>query len=210
MDGDLAAVPELLSLAEEFGATLILDDAHGTGTLGKTGSGALEHFFGSSFSVPNFGLVQVGTLSKALGAQGGFVCGSKVLIDWLVNSARPFIYTTGLNPASCGAALKSLQIIEREPERITRLHRVKALLAHGLNDSGHNATEQPSPIIPVIVGEAEDAIRLSERLLQRGVWCPAIRPPTVPQGTSRLRVTARADLTNEQIEKVLSVFAAVA
>jgi 7-keto-8-aminopelargonate synthetase-like enzyme len=258
MDGDLAPLPELLQLATEFDATLILDDAHGTGTLGAHGRGALEYFkdqnskinrplasvhqskelsLRGSLSdrgnlafarerlprlVPRLAmtyfckrsndsstLVQIGTLSKALGSQGGFVCGSKVLIEWLVNAARPFIYTTGLNPAACGAALQSLKIIEREPQRLRRLQDVKTKLAHGLSTLGFDAREQPSPIIPVIVGEAARAVELSEKLLQRGLWCPAIRPPTVPQNSSRLRVTANAELSDADVARVLQAFSEI-
>jgi 8-amino-7-oxononanoate synthase len=206
MDGDLAPLPELLQMSEEFGASLILDDAHGTGTLGVTGRGTYEYFQVSSLQSPASNHVQIGTFSKALGAQGGFVCGSRTLIECLVNIARPFIYTTGLNPAACGAALQSLRIIEREPERIARLQEVKTKLAQGLSALGFDARMQPSPIVPVIVGAAERTLALSEKLLERGVWCPAIRPPTVPQNTSRLRVTAHSEWSDEAIEQVFATF----
>jgi 8-amino-7-oxononanoate synthase len=202
MDGDLAPLAQLIELAQEFDAMTILDDAHGTGTLGATGRGALEELnFGHTTNI-----IQVGTLSKALGAQGGFVCGSRVLIEWLINAARPFIYTTALNPASCGAALQSLKIIEREPERISRLRQVKTRLARGLSTLGFDAREQPSPIIPVIVGEAQHAVELSEKLLARNIWCPAIRPPTVPKNASRLRVTASSELGDDDLKRVLAAF----
>lgn len=206
MDGDLAPISQLLDLASEFDSTLILDDAHGTGTLGVSGRGALEQL---NIAAP-FNAVQTGTLSKALGAQGGFVCGDGALIEWLINAARPFIYTTGLNPASCGAALQSLKIIEREPERISRLHEVKTELARGLSTLGFDVKEQPSPILPVLAGEAARASDFSEKLLEQGVWCPAIRPPTVPKNSSRLRVTANSELTDESIARVLKAFAQIA
>jgi 8-amino-7-oxononanoate synthase len=209
MDGDLAPLPELLQIASEFDATLILDDAHGTGTLGTYGRGTLEHFTQSSIINRPSSIVQIGTLSKALGSQGGFVCGSKALIEWLVNAARPFIYTTGLNPASCGAALQSVKIIEREPQRLQRLHKVKVQLTRGLSTLGFDAREQPSPILPAIVGEAARAVELSEKLLQRGLWCPAIRPPTVPQNSSRLRVTANAELSDADVARVLQAFSEI-
>lgn len=203
MDGDLAPVPQLLELAQEFDATLILDDAHGTGVLGESGRGVVEHFKLENSNQ----IIQVGTLSKAFGAQGGFVCGSKVLIEWLVNAARPFIYTTGLNPASCGAALAALKIIAREPGRIARLREVKTCLARGLTTLGFDAREQASPIIPVLVGEANRALELSEKLLEQKIWCPAIRPPTVPKNSSRLRVTANSELSADDIARVLQAFA---
>jgi 8-amino-7-oxononanoate synthase len=207
MDGDVATVPELLEMTETFDATLILDDAHGTGVLGATGRGTLEFFCHSKFQTRNSNLVQVGTLSKALGGQGGFVVGDEILIEWLVNAARTFIYTTGLNPAACGAARASLQIIEREPERLKRLQEVKEKLARGLIALGFDAREQPTPILPIMIGDAKSAVALSEKLLAQNIWCPAIRPPTVPKSSSRLRVTANADLSDDDIARVLGAFA---
>jgi 8-amino-7-oxononanoate synthase len=202
MDGDLADVPQLLNLAEEFNALLLLDDAHGTGTLGETGHGTAEHF-----KIQNHPrIIHIGTLSKAIGGQGGFVASSQQIIDWLINQARPFIYTTALNPASCASAQKAFEIIEREPQMANQLRTITQQLAQGLQELGFNAILQPSPIIPVIIGEAQDALNLSNQLLQKGIWCPAIRPPTVPTGKSRLRLTANLSLTQEDITKVLSAF----
>ncbi|MEO6909042.1 MAG: 8-amino-7-oxononanoate synthase [Abditibacteriaceae bacterium] len=202
MDGDLAHVPELLVLAERFDALLLLDDAHGTGTLGATGHGTAEYF-----GVKNSPrIIHIGTLSKAIGGQGGFVAASQQIIDWLINQARPFIYTTALNPASCASAQKSFEIIEREPQMAHQLRAITEQLAHGLQELGWNAVLQPSPIIPVIIGEAQDALKISERLLQHGIWCPAIRPPTVPAGKSRLRLTANLSLAESDIAKVLLTF----
>jgi glycine C-acetyltransferase/8-amino-7-oxononanoate synthase len=207
MDGDIAPIPELLEMAEKFDATLILDDAHGTGVLGATGHGALEHFCNPELKIQNSKLVQVGTLSKALGAQGGFVVGDETLIEWLINAARTFIYTTGLNPAACGAARASLRIIEREPQRLKRLREVKEKLARGLIELGFDAREQPTPVLPVVIGDAKNAVALSEKLLAQNIWCPAIRPPTVPKNSSRLRVTAGADFSDDDIARVLNAFA---
>jgi 8-amino-7-oxononanoate synthase len=219
MDGDVADLPKLLELAEQFEATIILDDAHGTGTLGLTGRGAVEHLglhqernttsnAGSS-SPPHPAIIQIGTLSKALGSQGGFVVGSRTLIDWLVNMARPFIYTTALNPASCAAATAALEIIRHEPHRIARLRETTRRLAAGLKELGFDARLQPSPIIPVLAGDAARAVAWSDALLRHGVWCPAIRPPTVPAGSSRLRVTVSAALEDQHIVHVLEAFAQV-
>ena len=193
MDGDTANLTALSKLTTQFNATLILDDAHGT---------AIQNA-----KIQN--CILIGTLSKALGSQGGFVVASQIIIDWLVNVARPFIYTTGLAPASCSAALKALEIVQREPERVARLHQVTAKLAHGLIARGFAARLNLSPIIPLIIGDAKHAVALSEALLERGLWCPAIRPPTVPAGTSRLRLTANAILTDEAIESILQIFAEV-
>ena len=152
-------------------------------------------------------IIQVGTLSKAIGSQGGFVAAEKSATEWLINTARTFIYTTGLNPAACGAALKSFEIIEREPQRLKRLQNVKTRLADGLSTLGFDAQKHISPIIPVLVGDASRAVELSEKLLQKNIWCPAIRPPTVPQNASRLRVTSNVDLSDEEIAGVLTAFA---
>lgn len=206
MDGDLCDLPQLFALCREFDAVLILDDAHGTGTLGANGRGAIEHF---ELDKSEISLVEIGTLSKALGAQGGFVCGSQLLIDYLTNAARPFIYSTGLSPMLCGAVLEALRVLENEPQLLTRLRDATTHLAFGLRQLGFEAHAHPSPIISVVVGEARDAIALSETLLELGVWCPAIRPPTVPKGTSRLRVTASAALTDDDILRALNAFAQV-
>lgn len=207
MDGDLAPIPELINLSHEFKALLVLDDAHGTGVLGPTGRGTLEQLGIAKSEIKNASLIQVGTLSKALGSQGGFVAGSASIIEWLINAGRSFIYTTGLNPAACGAALTSLELIDREPERLQRLRKVKTKLAQGLSALGFDAQEQLSPIIPVMVGEASRAVELSDKLLAQNIWCPSIRPPTVPKDSSRLRVTASADLSNEDIAEALTAFA---
>jgi 8-amino-7-oxononanoate synthase len=206
MDGDLCDLPQLFALCREFDAVLILDDAHGTGTLGTNGRGTIEHF---ELDKSEISLVEIGTLSKALGAQGGFVCGSQLLIDYLTNAARPFIYSTGLSPMLCGAASAALRVLESEPQLLTRLRDATTRLAFGLRQLGFKARAHPSPIISVQIGEAQHAVELSEKLRELGVWCPAIRPPTVPKGTSRLRVTASAALTDDDILRALNAFAQV-
>jgi len=219
MDGDVADLPELLELANRFDATLIIDDAHGTGALGPDGRGALEHFgIGpqdrGGFQPPTQtathpeNVITIGTLSKALGSQGGFVAASQLVIDWLVNTARPFIYTTALNPAACGAALAALRVLAAEPCLVETLRSNTCRLAEGLQAIGYDARHQPSPIIPVMIGDPATAVRLSAALLEHGLWCPAIRPPTVPSGTSRLRVTASAGLNAPQIDFALKAFLA--
>jgi 8-amino-7-oxononanoate synthase len=208
MDGDVAEVPRLLRMCDEFDATLILDDAHGTGVLGADGGGAASHF-ALHEGAASTRMVEIGTLSKALGAQGGFVVGPQLLIDYLVNAARPFIYTTGLAPATCGAARASLEIIAREPQRVARLHEVTKDLCERLRALGFQIPRTESAIVPVIAGDENRALRWSENLLGRGVWCPAIRPPTVPRGTSRLRVTASAALSRDDIDRAVAAFASL-
>ncbi|HEY0074897.1 MAG TPA: 8-amino-7-oxononanoate synthase [Abditibacteriaceae bacterium] len=198
MDGDLADLTRLDELSSSFEAVLILDDAHAVGTL-ETKSKVQE----------SSEIIWVGTLSKALGSQGGFVVASQIVVDWLVNAARPFIYSTGLSPANCGAALKALEIVRREPQRQQQLREVTKQLANGLRELGYEARLQPSPIIPIVIGDASRALALSDALLQRGLWCPAIRPPTVPPGTSRLRLTANATWDDATIARILSIFSQV-
>jgi 8-amino-7-oxononanoate synthase len=189
MDGDLAPLAELVDLAERFGAMLLVDEAHGTGVFGPDGRGA-----SSEAGVADRVAIKIGTLSKALGSVGGFVAGSRRLIDWLVNHARPLIYSTALPPSAIAAAQAALQIVQAEPwrrERVrSRAARLRAeLSAEGL-DVGPSTTS--GPIVPVLLGEAERAVNLADRLLDRGFLVPAIRPPTVPDGTARLRISLTA------------------
>jgi 8-amino-7-oxononanoate synthase len=213
MDGDLCDGPRLFSLAIQVGAIVILDDAHGLGVLGKSGRGAIQHWCERhpDFAKMSQGVdvIHVGTLSKSLGAQGGFVAGSEVVIHWLVNSARSFIYTTGLNPAACGAAFAALHVLKCEPQRVERMRTVKTQLVASLRTLGFEAREHPTAIIPIFIGGAEAAIGLSNALLQKGIWSPAIRPPTVPVGTSRIRVTASSALTDADLVTIREAFASV-
>lgn len=207
MDGDLCDLPQLFALCREFDAVLVLDDAHGTGTLGASGRGTLEHFAQDKGGID---VVEIGTLSKALGAQGGFVVGSQILVDFLANAARPFVYSTGISPILCGAVLGALGVLRGEPQLLPRLRSATSRLASGLCELGFDAKLQPSPIISVRVGEAKEAVALSEKLLELGVWCPAIRPPTVPLGASRLRVTASSAFGDAETARVLAAFRAAA
>lgn len=202
MDGDLCDLPALLELAREFDAHILLDDAHGTGTLGATGRGTAEHF-----QLHDERIIPVGTLSKALGSQGGFVAGPQILIDTLVNTARPFIYSTALNPPAVGAALKSLELIQRDPVRIQNCRHNVQFLAQELQQLGFDARQQPSPILPVVIGTEEQALKASSQLEALGLWCPAIRPPTVAPGTSRLRIAVNASWTAEELHRIVAAFA---
>ena len=202
MDGDLLPLSEVLPLCDEFDAILVLDDAHGTGTLGATGRGLEEHFGLHSGRV-----LTIGTLSKALGSQGGFVCGPRVAIDYLVGTAPSFIYSTGLNPPAVGAALTALQILQREPERVARCRANATQLATRLSELGFDARFSGTPIVPVILGDERDALALSSHLETLGVWCPAIRPPTVPRGTSRLRLAASSEWNEADLNRITQAFA---
>lgn len=204
MDGDLAPLPELYKATQQADATLVVDDAHGTGVMGPEGRGTVEHF-----GMEEAPLVQMGTLSKALGGMGGFVAGSRDLIEYLVNRARPFIYTTALPPAMAAAAIAALDVIQAEPERRARLWRLRDRLHAGIRRMGFDMLDSRSPIIPLLVGDAQAALSLSEALLARGVYAPAIRPPTVPDGTSRLRMSVTAGHTPDQIDYVLEALSAI-
>ena len=202
MDGDLAPLPELARLASEFDCYLMIDDAHATGVIGPEGKGTAAHF-----DLEGSIEVQMGTLSKALGSYGAFVAGSRQLIDLLINRARSFIFTTALPPASAGAALEALRIVEREPERLERLWRNTANLKQGLTSAGFNLGLSETFIIPVIVGGAGECVRMAEALLDEGVFAQAIRPPTVRKGASRLRVVPTSEHSDDNIEFAVEAFA---
>ena len=202
MDGDLAPLPELAALARSHEAWLMIDDAHATGVLGKDGIGGLEHY-----GMLGGAEIVMGTLSKALGSQGGFVCGSKDLIHFLVNRARSFIYTTALAPASCAAALAALEIIGQEPERRQTLMENASYLCGELkrNFSGEARLLNgfATPIIPFLTDEPERTLRISKELLERGIFVPAIRPPTVPKGECRLRFSLSSSHSKDDIRALL-------
>ncbi|BCM90409.1 8-amino-7-oxononanoate synthase [Abditibacteriota bacterium] len=204
MDGDLLPLPEVLALCGEFEAILLLDDAHGTGTLGATGRGIEEHF-----GVHSERILTVGTLSKALGSQGGFVCGPRVAIDYFLGAAPSFVYSTGLNPPAVGAALAALRLLQREPGRVRRCRDNAMQLATRLGELGFEACFSGTPIIPVIIGDERAALALAAQLEARGLWCPAIRPPTVPRGTSRLRLTACSEWGPEELERIVAGFSSI-
>ncbi len=210
MDGDLCDLPAIVSLAEEFDALVVLDDAHGTGTLGATGRGTAEQFGelkAAPLSDASARIVTLGTLSKALGSQGGFVCGPRVLIDYLVGAARPFVYSTGLNPPAVAAALEALRILEQEPQRVSQCRLNAEILARELGALGHEVAAPVSPIVPVYAPDSAAALQLSARLLERKLWCPAIRPPTVKR--ARLRLTSNASWDDETLARIVAGFGAL-
>jgi len=195
MDGLLAPLPEICDLAERFGALVIVDEAHGTGVFGEHGRGVVEQT-GTEDRVA----VRTGTLSKAIGCLGGFVAGSRSLIDVLRNSARTQMFSTALPGAVCAAAARSLELIVAEPERRTHLHELAGLLRAELAHFELPTVEgSAGPIVPVIVGEPEAAVEIARQTLREGFLVGAIRPPTVPRGTSRLRVSLSAALAESDI-----------
>lgn len=199
MDGDIAPLEEILWLVEKYGAALILDDAHATGVLGKGGRGTLEHLGLEE----NPFIIQVGTLGKALGTFGAFVAGGEDVIELLRSKARTFVYTTSLPPAVCAASITAFDMVEQNPFLRKRLWENVRYFKEGLGRLAL-ATVSSTQIIPVVVGSAEETMEISLRLLEKGVFIQGIRPPTVPDNTSRLRVTVTAAHTKEDLDTALS------
>jgi len=196
MDGDRAPLADIVSAAREFGAEVMVDEAHATGVLGPRGAG-----LAAELGVTGDVAVHVGTLGKALASFGAYVAGSSRLIELLINRARPFVFTTGLPPAAAAAAHAAIDITEREPERRAGLLARARRLGQRLRETGASVPHVESQILPIIVGSAAQAVAVARELLERGVYVAAIRPPTVPEGTSRLRVSLMATHTNEHVER---------
>jgi len=206
MDGDLAPLPELAALARRHGAWLMVDDAHGLGVLGAQGGGSVAHYGIDAEAVP----ILMGTLGKALGTFGAFVAGSEALIENLINTARSYIYTTALPPALAEATRVSLRLARTEPWRRERLQCLVKRLRNGAAQLGLALMPSSTPIQPLLVGEAARAVRVSEALEAAGILVPAIRPPTVPKGGARLRVTLSAAHDEEQVDRLLDALAGAA
>jgi 8-amino-7-oxononanoate synthase len=204
MDGDIADLPGIVELAERYGAWVMVDDAHATGVLGQRGAGTVEHF-GLHGRVP----VQMGTLSKAVGAEGGYIAGSRELIEFFRNFARPFIFSTALSPAVIGTALAAFDLIEKEPERRVRLSALSRMARERLLAMGFRVLPGETPILPILIGEAEPAVRFACLLEEEGIFAPAIRPPSVPPGTSRIRLTLMATHSEADVEEVVEAFSKI-
>lgn len=199
MDGDLAKLPEICATARHHDAWVMVDDAHGFGCLGATGAGIVEHYGLGLEDVP----VLVGTLGKAFGTAGAFIAGSEELVETLIQFARPYIYTTSQPPAVAWATLKSLQLLRDESWRREHLARLIAQFRAGASALGLQLMDSPTPIQPLLIGDSQRALQLSAGLRQRGILITAIRPPTVPQGTARLRVTLSAEHSEDDIARLL-------
>ena len=193
MDGDLANLPELLRIAREQGALLMIDEAHATGVIGKTGRGLAEHYGCEHADVT------VGTLSKAVAAEGGFVAGKRQLIEFLRNKSRSFIFTTAMAPAVAAAACNNLKFIDAHPERVLQLQENVKFFCEALRREGLNVPTSPSAIVPIIVGDEARALDISAKLQERGILIPAIRYPTVAKGEARLRASLMATHTREEL-----------
>jgi glycine C-acetyltransferase len=204
MDGDLGRVPELAALAEEYGAIMMVDDAHASGVFGRHGSGTVDHF-GCHGRVD----IQVGTLSKAVGVLGGYVAGSRALIEFLYHRARPFLFSTSHPPAVTAACIAALDVLESEPQWIERLWDNTRFFKAGLQALGFNTGASESPITPVIVGEAPVAADMSDKLFARGVFAQSLGFPTVARGKARLRTIVAATHTREDLQYALDTFGQV-
>lgn len=201
MDGDIAPLPDLCALAREYGAIMMVDDAHASGVLGRAGRGTVDHF-GLHGQVD----IQVGTLSKAFATLGGYVAGSRTLIDYLMHRARPLLFSTSHPPAVAATALEAVRLVQEEPELIERLWDNTRLFKSGLQQLGFNTGSSETPITPIMIGEEEAAMRFSDRLFEEGVFALGIAYPTVPRGTARVRTIVTAAHTREDLLKALDAF----
>ena len=204
MDGDLGRVAELSAAAEEYGAIMMVDDAHASGVFGRHGSGTVDHF-----KCHGRVDIQVGTLSKAIGVLGGYVAGSKNLIEFLYHRARPFLFSTSHPPAVTAACLAALDILETEPQWIDKLWDNTRFFKRGLETLGFNTGNSESPITPVIVGEAHTAAQMSDALFARGVFAQSIGFPTVARDKARLRTIVAATHTKDDLQYALDMFGTV-
>ncbi len=204
MDGDVAPLKEYVEIAKQYQARLYVDEAHATGVFGPKGSGLINEW-GLESKID----VCMGTLSKALGGQGGYIGGSRELIEWIHNSSRSFIYSTGLNPGSLASALAAVVVCMTEPTRRERLLFLSERLRMGLGLQSKIKNQKSkifnSPIIPFVVGSEEKALHLAKVLWEAGIYAPAIRPPTVPKGTSRIRFSVTSDHTEQDIDRVIEI-----
>jgi glycine C-acetyltransferase len=204
MDGDLGALPALCELAEEYGAIMMVDDAHASGVFGRQGRGTIDHF-GCHGRVD----IQVGTLSKAVGVLGGYVAGSRSFIEFLYHRARPFLFSTSHPPAVAAACIAAVDVLETEPQWMERLWDNTKFFKAGLQALGFNIGRSESPITPVIVGEAPRVMEMSDRLFQAGVFAQGIGFPTVPRGQARLRTIVTATHSRDELELALDAFGKV-
>jgi len=198
MEGDIAPLDKIIEISKKYDAVVIVDDAHATGVIGEEGRGSLNYFN----LMPDSNVVQMGTLSKAVGSYGAFICGSRILIDYLVNTIRSVIFTTGLSPIQNFISLENFKILAKEDFRRKEVLEKSKYLANSLKNKGIDVKFFGTPIISLIVGEEEKALKLRDKLLEKGFFVQAIRPPTVPKGTSRLRITINYNHSYKDIERL--------
>jgi len=201
MDGDIAPLEDIVMLSRRYDALLMIDDAHATGVIGKTGRGGLEHF-----GIRPEHVIQMGTLGKAAGCFGAFVAGGKDLIRLLINRARSFMYSTSLPPAVCEACIMAIDIIDSDSGDLRkRLWENRQRLYNGLSQLGFDTLESETPIIPVMAGDAENALEIGKHLYRNKIFAPAVRPPTVPEGRCRIRFSVTAAHSDDEIDGVADV-----
>ncbi len=203
MDGDFAPLIELGGLAKNYNAMLMVDEAHATGVWGAHGRGAVEHFAAKHPELEEQVSIRVGTLSKAFGSSGGFVTGQRRLIEWLYNRARSYVFSTAPPAALAAAAIEALNLVQSEPRRRERVQDLAQQVRRSLQAQGWNTGNSTSQIIPLIIGAPDMAVRLSEQLIEAGCYVPAIRPPSVPEGESLLRISLSASHTDDQIAQLV-------
>ncbi|KRQ88004.1 putative pyridoxal phosphate-dependent acyltransferase [Caloramator mitchellensis] len=201
MDGDIAKLPEIVEIAEEYDAFVYVDDAHASGVLGKNGSGSVSHF-----NLYGRVDVQVGTLSKAIGVVGGYVAGSKELVDWLKHRGRPFLFSTAMTPGACGAAIKAIEILSESSELVDRLWDNARYFKEKLAAKGFDIGHSETPITPVIIGEEAKAMKFSDELFNEGLFAQGIAFPTVPRGTARVRNIITAAHTKEMLDEAIAIY----
>lgn len=201
MDGDIAPLPELVALAEEFNVIMMVDDAHASGVLGRAGRGTVDHF-----NLHGRVHVQVGTLSKAFACQGGYVAGSRTLVDYLIHRARPLLFSTSHPPSVAATALAAVRLVQQEPEIIERLWENTRFFKQGLAQLGFNTGASETPITPIIAGDERLAMDLSDRLFTNGVFALGIAFPTVPRGKARVRTIVTAGHTHANLRRALDAF----
>jgi 8-amino-7-oxononanoate synthase len=204
VDGDIAPLPAIVEIAKKNNILLMVDDAHATGVLGLSGGGTAD-YFGLSDEID----IQMGTLSKALASEGGFIAGKQSMIDYLVNTARSFIFSTALSPTTIAVARKALEIIRTEPQRRETLLTNSAWFRAELRKAGFDVAENDAPILSIVVGAPDSAVAFSNRLMERNIFVSAIRPPTVPEGTSRLRISIMATHTRDDLKQALNCIAEI-
>jgi 8-amino-7-oxononanoate synthase len=199
MDGDFTPLKDFVELCKKYGAVSMVDEAHSTGVFGKEGKG-LANMFGVEDKID----IVIGTLSKAFAAQGGFVCSSRKFIDFLINKSRAFIYTTAVSPAICAVALKSLEIVKNSCYRRQHLHAMSKLLKNKLTELGFDTSNTQSQIIPIVTGSTENTEKIFSHLFEKGIYIPAIKPPTVPKNQARIRISITSGHTFYDIEQLCS------
>jgi glycine C-acetyltransferase len=205
MDGDIGPLPALVEAAERHGAIMMIDDAHSSGVLGRNGRGTVDHF-----QLHGRVDIQVGTLSKAIGVLGGYVCGSRDLIGFLYHRARPFLFSTSHPPSVAASCLAAFDILENEPERIEKLWENTRYFKGGLASAGFNTGASETPITPIMVGEAKTAHAFSKALFENGLFATGIGFPTVPEGKARVRTIVTATHSKEMLDRAVEILARVA